>query len=142
MAVTTTVIPSADRGKTMNGGRKITISKGDNAYEIVAITGYSPSWEFEYGESFITYSGKEVKKPKGTRFNLSVNLYGLQLADVNALKAVVLGGSFGLSCTEWSGAVQCDSFTPSLSSSNYMGTFYSLSLRMKAVDLEAVSGSL
>lgn len=124
--------------RTKNGGRTITV--GD--VEIDVISSYSPAWVKEYTESFISYTGEEIKKLKSTRFRLTFSTYGIQPAELSALCTELKKEQTMLVCDEFTGYVRCDSISPELRNANFYGDFFGGSITLVAVAAEIPADGL
>ncbi len=117
--------------KVKNGGRSITLG----GEKIDVLSGYSPSWTKEYGESITTWDGREVRKLKGVRFSLEFSTYGMLPEDVIQLSQIVKEETTLLECAEFSGEVNCDNLSASLKNANFYGEFFNTTIRLTAVYL-------
>lgn len=138
-------LPTAPEGAVApNGGRQIRLTGEDEDIIIDVLTAYAPNWERVYeGGSYYTYDGREIKNCIGRRFKLDFTTYGLVLEDVIKLRDLLMsGGEVTLECPEFAGVVVCDNFAPPIRSANFNGTYYTASISLSAVALEAVDGSL
>ena len=121
--------------KIPNGGRSITL--GDTKFDV--LSGYSPSWAKEYGDSITTWNGRIVKRCKGVRFSLEFSTYGLSASEIKSLKSILSKKEIALVCDEFSGNVSCDDFSADLKSANFYGEFFNTTIKLTAVALIAAS---
>ena len=125
--------------KTVNGGRSISVG----GVTLNTLSDYKPSWTKEFGKSFTAYDGRLIQPLKGVRFSLMITAYGLSLSDITALKSLASEEKVSLICTEYSGDVVITDISPEIRSSNFYGTFYTISLELTAAELDTSgSGSL
>lgn len=128
--------------KTLNGGRTVTL----DGIVFDVLSGYTPSWTREYGDSITTWDGRIVKRCKGVRFALEFSTYGLSSEQLNSLSEILKKKEFTVDCNEFSGTVYCDDLSASLKSANFYGEFFNTTVKLTAVRLIAAadddSGSL
>ena len=125
--------------KIINGGRSLTVG----GIKLDTLTAYKPSWTKEYGKSFTAWDGRLIQPLKGVRFSLAVTAYGLSLSDINALKRCAAKDIVPLVCAEYEGDVIITGISPEIRASNFLGTYYTISLELTAAALDTSdSGSL
>lgn len=121
--------------KIPNGGRSITL--GGTKFDV--LSGYTPSWNKEYGDSITTWDGRIVKRCKGVRFTLEFSTYGLSADEIRSLADILSKKEISLVCDEFSGDVSCDNFSANLKSANFYGEFFNTTIKLTAVNLIAAS---
>lgn len=121
--------------KIPNGGRSITL--GGTKFDV--LSGYTPSWNKEYGDIITTWDGRIVKRCKGVRFTLEFSTYGLSADEIRSLADILSKKEISLVCDDYSGNVSCDNFSANLKSANFYGEFFNTTIKLTAVNLIAAS---
>jgi len=124
--------------EVLNGGMIIKLDD----YELKQISDYSPSWDFEEGDSFENWDFTTIHHDKGRRFMLSVTAKNLTIAKKDELLKVLYKRDINLECLDYIGAVRVTSLGLPVTSCNFFGTFYNVSFSVAAVGLTGSGGGL
>lgn len=120
--------------KVKNGGRSITL----NSTKINVLSGYSPEWTKEYGESMTTWDGRNIRRLKGVRFSLEFSTYGMNPDEIKKLSEIFTSENISLDCAEFKGPVYCDNLSANLKNANFYGVFFNTTIKLTASELTAV----
>ncbi len=120
-----------------SGGRIVTVSGENGSVNFVVTCDYSAAWHKEYADSFTSYDGREIKPLKGIRFSLTFSPKGIPTAVLTHLRDILMfSKNVILTCDEFSGAVNCDSFTSDLQSVTAGSGIYTADINLTAVTAE------
>ena len=128
-----------------NGGITLAIQYSSGGETVTAnistVTQYQPQWE-TLSETFEKYDHSTYTVYNGDRFSASVQTGALTLAEMQALRDVLLLHEFTLICPEFPNgvAVRLTSLSQPLEVANYGRKYYRLSFAVAAVAVVNGSG--